>query len=549
MKRIVEKDFIVFDNMFTLGNVTRVSTSGLFLSRTPYQTHLGMNDQVTPEDKELFYQKMRSGEFASMPDEFRKNGYISEQIGNSGFTIDLNSTGADYGFDTSYEFAANPYNSYGISRRLADFLAENSNREFFLYVHYNTTHTPYYAPMKYYLKGLAGAPFDALWRPPFVATISYADDVFQNIYDSLKSKGLLENTIVVVATDHGASYDLTRWGWGYMYNHLTRMTFFLHLPPALKQQRGITASRTGIFTSSIDTAPTLADLAGFSPAKAFQGKSMLPILNGSFTQMAFTSPVWSVGRKMFSFIENGRYKYVMTLPDAKTLYQKKYILFGAAREKPFEEIYDLETDPGESHNLALARPDLLHHMRTIYSAEDVHLPERTVLSFTAPKGEQHRITVTVSGKGAISSMHVLTSRLKAAKNPAVITISPAGASASFILKDEPLCCVFEQVHDRDALSILITVDGVALGSNRICGTVLDLTVFDNPLHLVKPDDFRVLNTAKMPLADGWNGDGNPGVSVKISRIDMQRWIEASDDPLAGLNAGMKETLKAWGYIQ
>jgi len=40
-----------------------------------------------------------------------------------------------------------------------------------------------------------------------------------------------------------------------------------------------------------------------------------------------------------------------------------------------------------------------------------------------------------------------------------------------------------------------------------------------------------------------------GVSVKVSRIDLHRWIDINKAGNQGLSASMKETLKSWGYIQ
>ena len=236
MEKATKKDFIIFDNLYTLGDKTRISVAGLFASVIPLKTRHGINRNYIPEEeKELFYKYIREGRLASLPDVFRKAGYISTQFGNSGFTIDLQSTGVDYGFDRSYEFSAEPYNSYGLSHRLFEFLRKNGNREFFLYVHYNTPHKPFYAPINYYFKGILNSPPEAWWRPDFNACIRYTDDIFSHIYEALKKHKLLDNSIVVVTSDHGAGFDVSKFDGGTQYLDYLRIPFIIHIPSGIKK--------------------------------------------------------------------------------------------------------------------------------------------------------------------------------------------------------------------------------------------------------------------------------------------------------------------------
>ncbi|MCX7679500.1 MAG: sulfatase-like hydrolase/transferase, partial [Spirochaetes bacterium] len=260
MKQKAEEEFIVFDNMFALGDKTRISTVGLFCSIFPFLSRHGINRNYIPDNEiEHFYAAVRLGQFMPLPEFFRRNGYISRQFGNSGFTVQLLGTGVDYGFDASYEFSFNPYDTYGITTRFFNFLRENAGREFFVYLHYNTPHKPFYAPLRYYFKGVLNAPLASLWRPDFMGCIQYTDDVFKNLYEAFKTHGLLENSMIVVATDHGSGFDLSKFDAGFQYADYTRMMFMIYIPPRLRRELGITQKRVSPYISQLNIAPTLVE--------------------------------------------------------------------------------------------------------------------------------------------------------------------------------------------------------------------------------------------------------------------------------------------------
>ncbi|MBN2041382.1 MAG: sulfatase-like hydrolase/transferase [Spirochaetes bacterium] len=548
MKEVADREFIVFDNMFTLGNKTRISTVGLFSSIIPLESGHGINRNFIPENtKERYYRGIRLGKYESLPDVFKKNGYITEQFGNSGFTVHLISTGVDYGFERSYEFSYNPYDTYGISHRFFEFLRKNNNREFFAYLHYNSPHKPFFAPPKYFLKGAVNAPLEALWRPDFMGCISYTDDVFKNIYLALKQNGLLENTILVVATDHGAGYNLKKFDMGFHYNDYTRMTFMTRLPEALKQKYNIKAKRINTYVSSINTAPTLVDLCGFAKVNAFDGRSYKKVLTEEFHNDFFDKELWCFGRKSCSVITDDHYKYIFTLQDAKDKIKNKYYFFGSKQELPFEEIYDLKADPEEMNNLIHSRPDKLMKFRNIYTRNDFHHPERTVLSFFNTENKQHQIEVDLKCRSKINDIILYSEDLKKQEESTILT---TGDSTKIIFrsKTSPLYLVFKNEEDRSPVSISIKSDGALINKNRIYSTYLNLNYFNNPVVIKENKDFLLLNDTRLPVkSDIMNSE--KGLSVKISRMDLHRWIDIGKLEESGISAGMKETLKSWGYIQ
>ena len=546
MKEVADREFTVFDNMFTLGNKTRISTAGLFSSVLPYETRHGINRNFIPEtEKENYYKLVRAGKLAALPDVYRKNGYVTEQYGNSGFTVHLLSTGVDYGFDKSYEFSYNPYDSYGLSYNMFKFLRKNKNREFFLYLHYNTPHKPFYAPIKYFIKGFLNAPFESLWRPDFMGCISYTDDVFKNIYSALKNNNLLENTILIVATDHGAGYDLKKFDSGFQYNDYTRMTFMMRLPENLKKILKNGRKRIDTYLSSINTAPTLTELCGLNKVQAFKGHSFSALLNKTYSKKFFDKEIWSLDRKSVSVITDDMYKYIMTMPDGARTVKWEHSFRGNQKEIPYEEIYDLNSDEHETNNLIHEKRDILKKFRTLYSQKDIHHPERTLLSFF-PEDKKHvYIEVEISGNSKLIDASLYNKDLD--KTDSLNIKSLAGTTRLSFRLEEPMYLTFEHEDDRSPLSVFIKSNNKPLNKKQIYSSYLSLNMYQNPVVLKDKTDFILLNDTRLASKD--DIFNKKDLCVKISRIDLHRWIDIGDIESAGISAGMKETLKSWGYIQ
>jgi|GEM_PF-1790158 len=547
MAEAAEKDYIVFDHMITMGNKTRISLSGLFTSRLPSETRHGINRNfIPPEEREVFYSMVNDGDFETFPSYLRKNGYISAQFGNSGFTVDLLGTGTDYGFERSYEFQYNPYDSLGISRHFFSFIRENKNRNFYAYCHYNTPHKPFFAPLKYFFRGVMGAPSKGLWRPDFMGAVSYTDDVYKNIHLMLKENGLLENTIVVVATDHGSGYELSRFDKGFQYNEYSRQIFILHLPDELKKKLKAPGGHREAYVSSMNISPTLLDLAGIKPAKQFHGKSFVPIINSDFKGAAWDSKIWCMGRKTVSLITPDLMKYIINGTDTKKYIDRKYDFFGEGKELPYEMLFDLRRDPEEKHNLIHQDSDILARMRKIYFDSDIHHPEKTVISFVPGDKSRKNIEIRIKSGSSIIRAELYDKNMKVLKT---FASGKRKDNYRFALNGKPAVFIFEQFDDRSKLEFTILSNGKKIKGSAIHSTTMDLNLLSNPVKMNSVLDFRSHYSKRPAVLNGWEGVKGEDLSVRVSRIDLHRWIDMNRYDKTRISASMKETLKSWGYIQ
>lgn len=185
----------------------------------------------------------------------------------------------------------------------------------------------------------------------YYASTSYVDAQIGKLIQELDRLNLGDNTIIVLWGDHGFHLgDLGIWTKHTNYEQATRIPILI-VAPGVTQPN----STTGQFAESVDIFPTLAELAGL-PApmgpQPMDGKSLVSVLRDPAVRVrdhAFHAyPKGKLGRA----IRTERYRYVewdsATNPDAVEV-----------------ELYDYETDPQETRNLASRFPDVVQELKAI----------------------------------------------------------------------------------------------------------------------------------------------------------------------------------------
>jgi N-acetylglucosamine-6-sulfatase len=165
------------------------------------------------------------------------------------------------------------------------------------------------------------------------------DDSLGRIVAALEKRGLLDDTIVVVTSDHGYFYgehglsEERRLA----YEEAIRIPFIVRYPRVVRA--GTTPSEMVL---SLDAAPTLLELAGLTPSASIQGRSLVPVFEkrshgwrSSFLVEYFSDTVFPRIRNMgYVAVRTARHKYIH--------YQEL---------EGMNELYDLDADPYEERNL------------------------------------------------------------------------------------------------------------------------------------------------------------------------------------------------------
>jgi arylsulfatase A-like enzyme len=281
---------------------------------------------------------------------------------------------------------------------------------FLLVVFFSTAHFPYAAPAPYYRRftdpayrgrykydrpvGLGrDAPPDARdqaqVRALYDGAVAAIDDAAQKIVDAIAADGIARNTVIVVTADHGETlYDHDH-GAGHG-DHLFGDEG-THVPLIVVDPRDPTPRRETAIVRDVDLAPTLYALTGVAPPGDLDGRSLVPALQGAAlapqrayaeTGLWFTEEIPGLPAEL-----RLPYPGIARLTEVDTLHGSELVLQKAVRpltvvakhrmlrDERYKLVYvptrtgvrwmlfDTQSDPGETVDVAAAHPDVVARMQ------------------------------------------------------------------------------------------------------------------------------------------------------------------------------------------
>jgi len=170
--------------------------------------------------------------------------------------------------------------------------------------------------------------------------LSAVDESVGRVLQALEETGQLDNTVLVFAGDNG--FFLGEHGFinkRAMYDESIRIPLLMRYPRLIRPKTVVDQ-----MVLNIDLAPTLLDLAGAhrpDGAPPIQGRSWKPLLDGSAKE-------WRRSWLYEYFFEPG-FAATPTMQGVRTE-RWKYVRYPNVRDS--DELYDLQSDPGEMRNLA-----------------------------------------------------------------------------------------------------------------------------------------------------------------------------------------------------
>ena len=185
--------------------------------------------------------------------------------------------------------------------------------------------------------------------------IAYEDQWIGKLLDALNADGLAKNTMVVILADHGEAFGQHTFAGQEMFFHgQTLYDELLHVPMMMRVPGVAPRTYDGV-VELLDAAPTILDVLGIAKPASWVGHSLVPALLGKeiLAQPAFAemlpAPEWD--------------------HDAKSMVSAdgKWKLFYRRSDKTYE-LYDLEKDPAEQHDVYDDRKDIAKPMHDQMSA-------------------------------------------------------------------------------------------------------------------------------------------------------------------------------------
>jgi arylsulfatase A-like enzyme len=357
-------DGVLFEDFHVHANWTLPSVASLFSGR--YPPIFGEAFDVTVPD-----------DLVPLSERLSDAGWRT-----AGFTTTIATAAAfgfDRGFDLYRELDAEAGEAARRMRRGPDFDADrvvdaalgwlddagddagDGGRPFLLHLHSVDPHVPYEPhagsadfrrPYDGALDGLTETLRDAMaadheFSPEDVAhlvdlydgEIAYNDAQLGRLVDGLTERGLLEDTLLVVLSDHGEEFfDRSTHGHGHRNLHaeLTAVPLVMHWPAGLPG-----GARVDGLVRGIDLLPTLLELLGLPPAEGVDGDSVAEAARSGASVAGRDAPLFAHRSK--------EGLDVMALRTAALLYHADPTGLSAG-------LFDLREDPGAEHDLREEHP-------------------------------------------------------------------------------------------------------------------------------------------------------------------------------------------------
>jgi arylsulfatase A-like enzyme/Tfp pilus assembly protein PilF len=211
--------------------------------------------------------------------------------------------------------------------KFSAWLAGNSSRKFFAWVHFYDAHDPYNPPVVFAKR------FANNSQGRYDGEIAYVDSIVGKIVDDLRERGLLEKTLLVIAGDHGEAFgEHQEYGHAiFCYEENLRVPLIFRCPALIAKGRSVPER-----VSLVDVMPTVLDILDIPVPGTVQGKSFMGLLRGRREKEPRSVYFESMyGKEEMNFapltgIMDKNFKYI-SLPEP--------------------ELYDLQNDRLEKENL------------------------------------------------------------------------------------------------------------------------------------------------------------------------------------------------------
>lgn len=238
---------------------------------------------------------------------------------------------------------------------------------FFAYITPNAPHAPLDVPAAYEKLYSGKLPADkaGINTAKFFGMVHNIDENVGRLLAMLKEQNLERDTLLIFMNDNGGTGGVQVWNAGMRggkntpYLGGTRAISFWRWPGTLKP------AATDALAAHIDVFPTLAELAGAKLATSVkaqvEGRSLVPLLKGTKAKWPERVFVRHIGRWPKDADPNG-FKYVQV-----SVRIKRWHLVNDSKENVKRwALYDLQTDPGETNDVAAQHPDIVKRLDAEY---------------------------------------------------------------------------------------------------------------------------------------------------------------------------------------
>ena len=447
------KDGVRFEYAISTSNWTSPAFASLFTG-------------VMPSRHQVIHRARAIGsDYTTLAERFRNGGWRTQAVASKAYLYNM---GFEQGFDSWFNVPRDQRLAQENLSRVMQWFDKHGDERFFLFLHLNDPHQPFNQPAPFAnkfnqpeklsalglslpihitkqntVRGCTGCRVGQSLAPQFLevarnlydAEIAYMDDQLGVLIDALKSRGLYDNTIIAVVSDHGEMLWDRAERFGHGGNLLTDELVRVPLIIKPHRQAGIEAGKVvSAQVRAFDVMPTLLQMVDLQRT-GVQAESLLPMMLGkdNTPRLAISENV----KQYVLAVRDGTWKYTLNhRPD-----------------RPIEErLHNLKIDPQERRDVAKQHPGTVAELRRAAAAHFIENKSGTWMLVTGPSDVPMNVTVTSSSNDL--------QRLETIFGPKPGRRNSASKWATYTIEDlAPFLLVRVDNGDPDSLSATLESAG------------------------------------------------------------------------------------------
>ncbi len=370
---------LTFDRAFLTCSSCSPSRSSIMTGRYPHSTDAEQLHWPLPADQQTFAEVLhQQGYYTAAAGKWHlgpsaKRGFDKvDEASSQGFQLPVDSAGKQV-------IMVDENNASGCAGWVPLLANRPTDKPFFLWL-------ASLDPHRDYAENILAEPHQAsdAILPPFIPDTlkvredfaAYYDEVTRldsyigAVLDEVDRQGIADNTYVIFLSDNGRPFPRCK---------TTLFDSGIHTPLVVRCAGRVPEGvRTNALVSSIDLSATILDLAGAVAPESIQGKSFQAVLGDPdkpHREYVFAEHNWHDYDAYQRAVRSAKYKYIRNFdsnlsltPPADAVRSDTFVEMRRLRDageldeiqlqcfvapRPVEELYDLEADPDELHNLAI----------------------------------------------------------------------------------------------------------------------------------------------------------------------------------------------------
>lgn len=382
---------VMFENAYAASSWTLTAHASLFTGRWPYEHKAdggrSLDDTYPTIAEALAARGYRTGGFAGNFETIPRHwGFARGFLHYEDYyqTLSQLAVSSFYGRFLEYyvlhkvfgmEFSIDRRWAPGVNQSALDWIDQDAERPFFAFINYYDVHAPYISPERARFSefenpgGLVNTDWTTagIYNPKtpeqvqgeidaYDGGIYYNDGQIQTLLDELEKRGVLDDTIVIITSDHGELFG--EHGLWEHHNSLYRPV--IHVPLIVWQPKSIPQNiRIETPVSNAALPATILDLLGEPGQDIFPGPSLAELWRDPASAVLFPDPIAEMAESTWVNPNHLSIKGDMTSVISEDWQYIEHEFNGV-------ELYNLNDDPDQLDNLAEENPTVLDELRNYY---------------------------------------------------------------------------------------------------------------------------------------------------------------------------------------